>query len=157
MLPDVRSSTDLPNTCGLYAMLDRTHERRRLRAAAAFLAERERAAAGRRAAALPPSRPPLRRALGSSVCHGGTQLLAAAGLLVDGRPGAALGLVLLKLCCKHDAVEKVRRAPPSRNNRILRVNFLNQYCASEADLESIVRGDPQNLFPTASTQLGYSP
>ena len=47
MLPDVRSSTDLPNTCGLYAMLDRTHERRRLRAAAAFLAERERAAARR--------------------------------------------------------------------------------------------------------------
>jgi hypothetical protein len=41
--------------------------------------------------------------------------------------------------------------PLARNNRIMGANFLNQSCAFDARLESILLADPpQNPFSTAS-------
>jgi hypothetical protein len=41
--------------------------------------------------------------------------------------------------------------PLARNNRIMGANFLNQSCAFDARLQSILLGDPpQNPFSTAS-------
>jgi hypothetical protein len=45
-----------------------------------------------------------------------------------------------------DAVEKVGGSPASRNNRIVEVCLLNQCCASEADLESILLREVRKIF-----------
>jgi hypothetical protein len=45
-----------------------------------------------------------------------------------------------------DAVEKVSGPPASRNNRIVEVCLLNQCCASEADLESILLREARKIF-----------
>ena len=45
-----------------------------------------------------------------------------------------------------DAVEKVRRIPLTRNNRIIGVDFLNRTCAFEAHFESILLRDPPKIF-----------
>jgi hypothetical protein len=56
-----------------------------------------------------------------------------------------------------DAVEKVGGMPLARNNRIMGANFLNQSCAFDARLESILLGDPpQNPFSTASTHKRHA-
>ena len=48
-----------------------------------------------------------------------------------------------------DAVEKVHDMPPTRNNRIIRANFLNQSCTLDARLESMSLEDPVVLMEEA--------
>jgi hypothetical protein len=45
-----------------------------------------------------------------------------------------------------DAVEKVGGMPLARNNQIMGANFLNQSCAFDARLESILLGDPFKIL-----------
>jgi hypothetical protein len=45
-----------------------------------------------------------------------------------------------------DAVKKVGGMPLARNNRIMGANFLNQSCAFDARLESILLGDPLKIL-----------
>jgi len=45
-----------------------------------------------------------------------------------------------------DAVEKVRGILLIRNNRIIRVGFLNRTCAFDAHFESILLRDPPKIF-----------
>jgi hypothetical protein len=54
-----------------------------------------------------------------------------------------------------DAVEKVGGTAPARNNRIQGDDFLNRSCAVSGRLESMLLGDPPNLFSTVSTQSGH--
>ena len=45
-----------------------------------------------------------------------------------------------------DAVEKVGGTPLARNNRIIGADFLNQSCAFDARLESMLLRDPSKSF-----------
>jgi hypothetical protein len=45
-----------------------------------------------------------------------------------------------------DAVEKVRGILPTRNNRIIGVDFLNRTCTFDIDFESILPKDPRKIF-----------
>ena len=55
-------------------------------------------------------------------------------------------------------LKKASACRPARNYRISGADILNRSCAFDADLESILLGDPpQNPFSTASTQSGHRP